>query len=363
MKRKQLFVLLGCLFACIIILVGLYAFSPLSKEISRNSFERNFTEGPAITQKGILDIEYNSFYIAGATQDKIYLGNSTAPFHLLTTNHVLADTQHIMLRVKLDSMMEPRRFRLSVESPYFFLSHGTMPKLLRGKIGDWEASRFLPDSADYFVEAVPMGPSSLAFRSYSMSTKEYELAKKSTNSSFRFNFDLLQKQIDGLFCVDGQLHYSKELKQLVYLHFYRNEIVLADTNLNLIYRGHTIDTFRRARIKVAEVNKDQNQSMLSSPPMLINGKSCVSGKYLFVQSNLLSINEEIEKFLGSSVIDVYDLAARKYLRSFYIDSYKSNKPTSFRVFGNQLAAIFDHYLVLYELSPELINQQNIENNL
>jgi hypothetical protein len=353
MERRQLFILTGCLFLCLAILIALYSFSPLSKEMYRASFNRTFNSATALQEKTVLDIKYNSYYIAGITHDKIYLGNETAPFHLLITNRILTDSQHVSLRlIGVDSLFQPTNFKLTIDSPNFFLCHGTMPEILKGKIDHWEAKRFLPDSADYFVEAIPLSPSSFAFRSYSMSSKGYELAKKSITAPFTFNYDLLQKQIDGLFCVDGQLHYNKEMNQLVYLHYYRNEFIVADTNLNLRYRGHTVDTFSRARIKVAHIGSE-NQSMLAAPPMQINGRSCVSGKYLFVQSNLLAQNEDMEKFLKGTVIDVYDLTGGTYLQSFYLNNYQNKKLSSFKVFNNQLIAILDDYLVLYDLGPNL----------
>lgn len=354
MKKSQLIILLGCSISCLLILTALYAFSPISKEVKRSSFERRFANSPPIKEVASMDIDFNSFYIAGASKSEIYLGNITAPFHVLVVTRDLKSSRHDTLSVKLDSLADPLRFKLSVDSPYFFLSHGTMPELLRGRVGEWKAKRFLPDSADYFVEAIPLSPSSFAFRSYSLLQKGYELGKKSSSEPFQFKNDLLQKQIDGLFCVDGQLQYDRDINKLVYVHYYRNEIIVTDSNLNLLYRTHTIDTFRRAKIRIAKVG-DKNESMLSAPPRQINIRSCVSGKYLFVQSNLLAVNEEMEKFLNGSVIDVYDLSDFHYLHSFHINDYMHKKPTDIKIFGNNIFVVFDHYLVLYELDHEAFN--------
>jgi hypothetical protein len=197
-----------------------------------------------------------------------------------------------------------------------------------------------------------MGPSSFALRSYSSFSKSYELAGKSETSSFTFKPDLLQKQIDGLFCLDGQMHYNKELKRLVYTHFYRNEFVVADSNMNLVYRAHAIDTFSHARIKVSTVGSE-NESMLAAPPMQLSVASCVSGKYLFIQSNLLANNEDVGDFIGGAIIDMYDLTNGTYHQSFYINSYKNFRPSDFIVFDNNLAVIYDRYLVLYKISKRV----------
>jgi hypothetical protein len=351
MKRNQIFILLGCLVGGVGLLFGLYAFSPLTKELYRGSFDRKFIQYSDIEQKAVMDIEYNSFYIAGQTDDTIYLGNSTAPFHLLITNRTLTDSQHVMLKVHLDSILDVGKFSLKVEPPYFYLSHGVMPKQLRGKVGEWEAKDILGDRVSYFDEAVPLGGRSFALRAYSNSQKSSELGKIASSKPFEFHYDLLNKQVDGIFCLDGRLLYNSNTGRLAYVHHYRNEFILADSNLNLLYRGHTIDTFSRARVKVANIG-ETGQSMMAAPPPQVNGMSCISEKYLLVQSRVMANNEIMQEFLSTTVVDVYDLETGQYLKSFYIQSYKSERPLSFSLIKNHLAVIFDHYLVMYDIDLE-----------
>lgn len=350
MKRKHLFTLVGCLFISMLLLTVLYAFSPLSSKIKRASFKRTFNSAVTkIKRKAVLDLEYNSFYIAGATTDKIYLGNSTASFHLLTTNLQLNDSQHVKLNIiNLDSIVEPRRFRLLVDSPYFYLLHGASSQIFKGSIGRWEAASYLPGQDYFFVEAVPFSSSSFALRSYSTRDKGFELAKKTMNS-FEIKNSLLEKQLDGMFCVDGQLQYDKKSNWLVYMYHNRNQFIVADSNLNLLHRYNTIDTFSRAKIKVAHLENGK-QNMLASPSMRTNERSCISGNYIFVQSNLLSQDEDIERFLHGSVIDIYNLSSGSYIHSFYIPNYKNYKPSSFRILDNHIFAIYDRYLIVYDFT-------------
>jgi hypothetical protein len=185
------------------------------------------------------------------------------------------------------------------------------------------------------------------------------VAKETTDTpSFAFKRGLLEKQIDGIFCVEGTLHYSQELKQLIYLYSYRNQYMTMDTDLNLIQRYHTIDTFSHAQIKVAKV-ESQNYSTLTGIPALINGISCVSGKYLFIRSNLLSKNEDEEKFKAGAVIDVYDLTTGTYSNSFYLADFKAQKLSGFYVFNNQLAAIFGRHLILYDLNGDIFSTPSV----
>jgi len=354
MKKEQIIVLVAALVLSFGILASLYAVSPLSKEMRRASFERNFISNPGAPGP-VMDLEFDSFYIAGYSDSTIYFGNSTAPFHLLKTNLTLTDSQHVMLRVDLDGVSDPKRFRLSVASPYFYLAHGVEPIILKGNFSDWTARPFIKDGGYYFSEAVSSGAETFALRSYNGVTQSYELARK-TSGNFKFHNDLLEKQLDGMFCVDGKLMFNRKLNKFVYLYFYRNQFVVADTNLVLNYRGHTIDTFSHVRIKVAEIKA--GESMMSSPPMMVNGLSCTDGEFLYVQSGLLARNQDYLVFKASVTIDCYRLTDRIYVGSFHIPRYAKQDLTGFQVVNDRLFAIFGKYLVTHHLNPLPLESSN-----
>jgi hypothetical protein len=345
MKKGQIVVLFVALILSVGVLVGLYALSPLSKKIYRASFERSFMDGYLRSAEAMVDLEVNSFYIAGYSDRQLYLGNFTAPFHLLKTNLSLRDSQHVMLKVRVDSIHDFKRFRLSVAPPFFYLAHGVEPIILKGDTSTWSAIPFIKDRPSYFSDAVPLSPSTFAFRSYSKTNQSCELAR-ATADDFTFHAELLQKQIDGLFCVDGKLLFNARLNRLVYLYYYRNQFIVADTNLTLSYRGHTIDTFSHVRIKVAKVG-DGGESTLASPPMVINGVSCTDGDFLYVQSALLAKNEDEQKFRSSSTVDAYRLMDGQYVGSFHVPAYAGKKMSGFQVIGDRLFGIFDKYLISF----------------
>jgi hypothetical protein len=158
-----------------------------------------------------------------------------------------------------------------------------------------------------------------------------------------------KKQIDGIFCTDGVLHYDKQIPMLVYIYFYRNEFITMDTNMHIISRARTIDTTSTAKIKMTKV-MPENIITFSVPPLTVNKHSCVSGKFLFNHSGLRADNENKKTFDQSSVIDVYNLRDNRYLGSFYLQDYDHKKLSGFRVDGNRLLAIYDHYLLRFEIN-------------
>lgn len=352
MERKYIFLIVGCVLTVTLILTGLYASSPFfSKEIHRSSFSRKFAFTKVVQPKNVLDLGVNSYYISGSTASKIYLSNYTSPFHMVTTNLALTDSQRVALKiVGLDSVPGLQKFRTVVDSPYVFISHGVLPGIFRARINDWKATRLMVDEP-YFSDLLPVDSSSVALRVLSIQNNQFELGRATAEAPhFTLDSTLLEKQIDGVFCVDGEMHFSHQLNKLVYLYYYRNQFIVTDPDLRVAYRGNTIDTFRIARIKVGNV-ASQQQRLLAAPPMRTNGISCVSGKYLFLQSNLLALNEDVQEFTGGYVIDVYDLTDGGYVYSFHIARYNKKRLSDFQVIDQQLFALFDKYLVSYDLKP------------
>lgn len=347
MKRKHTIFFCICFAVVSLTFPVLYVLSPYTAQIYRSSFDRRFAKDGPLIPNASVDLGFNSFYLAGATSRKIYLGNYTAPFHLEIFERSLNDSLHVRIKLKgIDSIVSARRFRITVDSPYFFLQHGIMPVLLRGTLQSWEASPFMPDSGYYFVDGVPISGSSFALRSFSEYYGGFQLARKTAIDTpyFKFNPSLLERQGEGIFSVEGRLLFSKSLQQVVYLYTYRNQYVVADTNLNFCYRGNTIDTFSTAQVKVVNV-KPEGRSILASPPFVINGKSAIDDSLLFVQSNLLSRNGSAQRFRNSSVIDVYNIARGTYLYSFYIPDYRGVRLSDFLVRGRSVIALFGPYLV------------------
>lgn len=340
----------GCIVGTVLVLASLFKSSTLNEEWPRQPFERNFSPAAVISQESVMDLTYNSFYIAGASNKTIYLGNWTAPFHLLAFNYFLSDTQHVALKIKhLSIVRNPRKFRLKIDSPYFYLANGVQPAIYRGELDRWIAAPFMSDRA-YFVDAIPIGHRSFALRSYNLSNREFELAKETDQAPyFWFRNELLQKQVDGFFCVEGSMHFSDRFNRLVYLYAFRNEFMVLDTSLNVINRFHTIDTFAHANIKVARI-KARHEVTLAEPPARINGKSSVSGKYIFIESHLLAKNENEDVFKHSTVLDVYDFLDGRYLCSIHVPEYRQRRITDFKVVDGYLVAIYEKFLVVYVLS-------------
>ncbi|MEO5777379.1 MAG: MauE/DoxX family redox-associated membrane protein [Flavobacterium sp.] len=317
----------------------------------RNNFVRRLPE--QFFQEHDIDLGFNSYYFAGTVNGKVYLGNVTAPLLLTETDSALQNKKEIVIKLnKLDFPF--RSLQIQVHSKYFFASDGTVPVLFRGKTGDWKAvhqkgisTRF---SNPVFTDSV-----STAFRT-DKANGENVLGEYSHSSNLlKLNPALLQKQIDGIFDTDGILNYDPYTNQIVYLYYYRNQYIVADPKLNLLYRGNTIDTNSHAKIKVA-YNKARNERKLAAPPLTVNKNACVYKGLLFVNAALMGNFEDEKMRKQASILDVYDLKKRSYLVSFYVYNIDGERLSRFAVQGNRFYGLIGTHLVSYKLSNMVIKR-------
>jgi hypothetical protein len=358
--KKPVVALFSYMILSTTLVVVLYALSDHSIR-KHNSLLRIILKHP-IHNIGGVDLKFNSYYIAGASDDRIYLGNYTGPLHLLIANYTLADTQHVVLSIRNMGAKKFKAPKLAVAPPYFYIMDGEMPSLYRGDVNKWLADSFMFDKSAYFLDALPVGPSSFAIRTTSSLTDELALGKISPEKPYiKVDTTLLQKQIDGKFCTDGMLLYDQESPKVVYLYSYRNQYIVSDTSLNLLYRGNTIDTVSRAQVTAAKISSDKTYTM-SSPPLLVNAASCVSSGLLFVNSPLLSRNESEEAFKKNSAVDVYDLNDGTYKFSFYIPRFNGRGLEEFRIFNNKLIVRYSQRVETYKLDPDYFPDKGSPDN-
>ncbi|RRJ90762.1 MauE/DoxX family redox-associated membrane protein [Flavobacterium macacae] len=328
----------------------------LSEEMihHNNNFTRRFAQHPIVAAHDI-DLGYNSYYFAGSGNGSIYLANSTAPSLMTVIDTALSDRiEHTM---KLDNDRFPfRALQVKVAPPHFYVLDGTVPLIYQGDLSDWTA-HLRGSKGAYFDLAVLTDSDHLVFRIIDPKTSTNVLGSFaiSNTSAATYKSGLLEKQVDGIFDTDGMLLYSPGIGKVVYLYYYRNQFIVADQDLNLAYRGNTIDTTSRADIKVA-VLKKHAQSKMDAPPLLVNKSCAVSNNLLFVNSDLPGRHESRQMWDKAAVVDVYDLNDNSYLFSCYVENVKGKKMKSFIVTDQHLFAIIGDHLVSYNLAASIRNK-------
>lgn len=339
----------GILLLSTVLMLGLFL---ASEDIvhHNNNFIRRYPPFPA-KRIAAKDLKFNSYYFAGESNGKFFLGNTSAPALITELDTTLRVTQNYHIKIK-DTLFQFHNIQLRVLPPYFYLFDGTVPCVFRGKLSNGKAilqSKNVPG----FTKAEVIDSTTLIIRTLSK-TKENLLAtvNLSNGKIIKSAPELLQKQIDGLFDTDGTLQYSRRQNKLVYLYYYRNQYTVTDATLNLLHRGNTIDTTAKAKIKIEYV-KTKKQRKFSAPPFLVNRLSTVHNNLLFVNSTLMGKYDQKKMWDNANIIDVYDILTKSYLMSFYIYKIDGDKIDDLIVTDTHLFAIIGSKITSYKLNDIL----------
>jgi len=324
-----------------------------------NPFIRTYPNHPAEFSNTI-DLKHHSYYIAGFANNRIYLGNYQYPMYVLSLDQNLKNKK--LDKLHFDAKKIPfQSITISVREPYFYLSDGNVPVLLRGDMKNWTITREL-NSVPYFTRIVPIDSSMAVFRSNNSKKLANVLGIYNADAEQKTTYsrELLQSRNDGIFDTDGTLLYSEAAKKIVYLYYYRNEFMTAEKNGKLITRGHTIDTISHPNLKVSLL-RDGKQYAMSTPSFVVNANAAVVGNLLFVHSRVKGRYENKKLWDKSFIIDVYDLKNNTYLLSFPLFHTSSKVLNSFAATDTHLYAIIGNDLMVYELKKIIKNEMKFNN--
>ncbi len=311
-----------------------------------NPFIRRFPKASA-AKTNLLDLRNYSYYVAGVHGNKIYLGNWKAPLEMLETDSDFKKTvKHTIVLEREDFSFKAVEVR--IHYPYFYVMDGTVPVIYRGLISDWKAA-VLTAGKFHFSSIVFPDENQFAFRTQNPPAGENIMGHGIGYPApeIAYSDEVFQKQQDGIFDTDGTLQYSEKMKRIVFTYYYRNQYVIADGNLKVKARPHTIDTTVHAKLKVVKL-KQSGDVKLGAPPYTVNRNTSVRGNLLFVNSLLKGRYEDAKVWKNATAIDVYDIAKQTYVLSFYVyDQQKNAKMGSFFAADSALYAISGHYLLQY----------------
>lgn len=348
MRKKTLLLISTCFTGSVAVVLIIF-FMSYKINHSKNGFIR-LIPPHTISSGDVLDIKFNSYYVAGASPSSIYLGNYTAPTDILVSAHSLKDTHYLRLKMPLIKAITGEGLIATIDSPNTYLIDRISASFFSGNLRD--SCKFLAklDTVQFSL-ATPVSSSSCIIRTFNPNRQQSTLTKVELygDNKNKKSF-LLEKQVDGFFSTDGMMHFDPKRKNLIYIYYYRNQFFCLDSNLKQQYLGKTIDTVTIAKIKVAKISSEQVSTM-SAPPVYVNKKSCVSDDYLFVHSGLAANNEDPKLLESNSVIDVYLLNNNgKYKFSFYLPKFADTKLSDFYVYNKTLFAIYGHFLLTYKLN-------------
>jgi len=327
-----------------------------------NPFIRRFIKGSAI-KIAETDLNSNSQYFAGTDGNSIYLGDNLAPLHITAYDTTLQTRQHYKIHLEREDFPFSS-VQVRIIPPYFYLLDGTVPVIYKGNMANWKGKLLMHDNNHYFSKAEIIDPDRIVFRAQELKSRNNILGTFTFSDTLKVKYapSLLQKQIDGFFDTDGMMQYDSQLQKIIYVYYYRNQFIVADKNLQLVYRGNTIDTTAHANIKVVHI-KETGQRKMASLSTTVNQLAAVSGNLLFVNSRLIGRYESKKMWKEASIIDIYDIYKKTYLSSIYIYYADKRKVQSILISGNNLYAIIGHHVHKYRLDKTLTSSRITNNTI
>lgn len=352
MRHKTILFLLISLTIGIAPPITMYYLSNLNNN-QKNGFERTFITKTSTTPSSIIDLKYSGYYISGYTDHNLFLSHPKILGHNVMAHTQTLDTSHINITFekpkKIPQKMKWNRTKVSIDSPNVYMADGFSGNILKTSLFDKNVEMKTFENVN-FSQYVPFTDSlsNTIFKAYNFDLKQNILIKNTKNTAVSPKY-ILKRQVDGVFCTDGKLLYTKgKSKKLIHVYNYRNQIICLDTMLKEIYTSKTIDTISFANIEVADI-KSNTQRTLSKKPLVVNKESCIYKDYFFVHSGVKADNEEYITFKTNSTIDVYNSNNGTYLSSFYIPRHKKKELSDFQIIGETLYALYNSHLIAYPI--------------
>ncbi len=216
--------------------------------------------------------------------------------------------------------------------------------------------------SEYFTKMEPIDSITMVIRAMGKKNGENILGTINLRDTAKVYLapKLLEKQLDGFLDTDGTLLYNSLLQRIVYQYRYRNQFIVADRNLNVDFRGNTIDTIRHPKLDIRYV-ASRDERKFGAPPLTVNKTNAAYNNLFFVNSALPGKYESASTWKQASIIDLYNLNTNSYISSFYIYDVHGKKLNSFIVIDSLLFALIDDQLVLYKLRKSVISNY-LKNN-
>ncbi|WP_448103449.1 hypothetical protein [Pedobacter panaciterrae] len=336
-RLKYLFI---CLIGSCVVMLFLQLFS-IWKQSQPNGFIRLFPSNKIIG-KEYLNLKLRNWYFAGIDSSGLYLGNWGRPGILSKITSKATEISDFKIS-GYENVGFYEGAYLRTEGTDLFLLDGVKALIGKGSLIAGKLKK--TESVPYFTLGLPISSNNYILRTVK-GMQSYLIATANNKLSVPLKFD---GQKEGIFSTDGSLLKAPRANRVFYVYSYCNQFLALDTNLNILYKAHTKDTISKVQITVSKVASEHKITM-SAPPMVVNKQCAINDEFLFINSGMRADNETLTMNKLGSPIDVYNVSNGKYKFSFYLPNFDGKKLTDFRVYGQSLYVLYDHYLYKYQLN-------------
>jgi hypothetical protein len=319
------------------------------------NFERKIYE-KILVLKNVIKKDKNIYQIAGVTSQHLYF-STIYPGNYLETN--------LSLEYLKQDYLEGRSFQkrhisyqMFIDSPHVYLCIGNYRKIYiasfpSGAITDSVSTHYI------FTRSAFMPPVSFALRCFDTIRPPDQIFVKVNlaNRSVQRENHISPKMGDAGISTDGLLYYDTTAAALLFCHFYNDEALEMNDNLQKKRNFYTIDMSDRSltiggneSLKGAPISKYTN----ITPRYFNNSYSWVSQGKLLVASKIRHVKEFAADFGSSTAIDIYDIKTGAYQYSFHLPNYKGEDVAEFVIFNHLIIALYRNYIATYQLLEKII---------
>jgi len=320
-----------------------------NKMHTSNPFIRRYVHGVLKSYK--IKLPGNAYYYAGSDSKNIYLGNYSNPLLVTIIDKKLQTQEAYTIKVAKNDLPSIAT-QLRVSPPLFYLIDGEISRILKGSIKSWKVhNRY--DGKLSFSDYQIIKENIVVFKAYNSSNNQYALGYLHIKDSLPYFFKtgLLQKQVAGIFDIDGSLHYDSQTDQVSYTYYYRNTFLIMDSLLKLKSEHHTIDTIKHVQLQIDTLKNRKKLKLTSS--LMVNPSSYSYGGHQYVRSNIKGLYEPKKTWEQTQTIDVYDMNNGNYQSSFYVYKQADASVRRFFIIDSNFYGFSNNYLVCYDINKIL----------
>lgn len=335
-RRKHLVVYIG-ITASGLLFIAVMVFYAKASRYTGGGFQRNIrTDFAFVPYDTIVKGRIDDLYIAGHSKSMVYLASYRAPARLIAIDIGTGDTSHLYLEIEDQMPMLVSSIQVNVDSPYFYLTEGTAPIIYKGTLTERIGRRVGFHKLPYFTDFTPLASNKAFIRALSSERRNILGVINLSSSSVSFSDDILEPQLDGLFCTAGLISRNASGGTIIYVYSYRNEFFTIDSSLCVITHARTIDTTTIAKVRTAMLENNRSTA-LASPPIIVNRKVSTYNDLIFIQSEMLADKEGRSKQLCA--IDMYHLSNGNYAGSFYLPPFAGDYLSEFHVLSKHVIIV------------------------
>ncbi|MBO9730200.1 MAG: hypothetical protein J7623_16290 [Chitinophaga sp.] len=341
-------ILLYSLFLAVlsVIVIGFLWFIADRPNKSPNHFQRVFIErGPGASQRESLPDNVGG--PIGGMSDSVFF-STDEPGRVIITDSKFKKKGEVLFHLPgslKDSIKQ--NFFSRFDAPWIYFCAYNIPAIICCNIYTHQVSVYYK-TGTAFTNVCPVSEDRFLFRQLDYKSKDQVFSLRDTRHSLPVKESSLYTPYgDGGLISGGNLHYEKKTGIFNYTFVYGNKIMLFDTGLNIIRIQHTIDTFTLPVLKSGRLGKVTYSNL--GPARRINHLTCISQKFLFVNSLVKADNEDAGIFNNNTVIDIYDLDTLRYRGSFYMPRLDRQYISSMQVVNKSLIAFYKNEAVVHSL--------------